>query len=71
MDEDRIDVVSPGVDLDIFRPAFRSRARVASGVPAASFHVLFAGRLQRLKGRRCSSRRPASCTAVVRTFRSW
>ena len=50
VDEDRIDIVSPGVDLDIFRPAFRSRSRVASGVPAASFHVLFAGRLQRLKG---------------------
>lgn len=50
VDEDLIDVVSPGVDLDVFRPAFRSRARVASGVPAASFHVLFAGRLQRLKG---------------------
>ncbi|HKU11746.1 MAG TPA: D-inositol-3-phosphate glycosyltransferase [Sinomonas sp.] len=49
-DEDRIDVVSPGVDLDIFRPAFRSRSRVASGVPASTFHVLFAGRLQRLKG---------------------
>lgn len=50
VDEDRIDVVSPGVDLDIFRPAFRSRSRVASGVPASTFHVLFAGRLQRLKG---------------------
>jgi D-inositol-3-phosphate glycosyltransferase len=49
-DEDRIDVVSPGVDLDIFRPAFRSRSRVAAGVPASTFHVLFAGRLQRLKG---------------------
>ncbi|MDQ4501929.1 D-inositol-3-phosphate glycosyltransferase [Sinomonas sp. ASV322] len=48
--EERIDVVSPGVDLDVFRPAFRSRSRVASGVPASTFHVLFAGRLQRLKG---------------------
>ncbi|WP_138442658.1 D-inositol-3-phosphate glycosyltransferase [Sinomonas susongensis] len=50
VDEDRIDIVNPGVDLGIFRPAFRSRSRVASGVPAATFHILFAGRLQRLKG---------------------
>jgi len=39
-----IDVVAPGVDLDVFSP----------GVPVAGvsggFHVVFAGRMQRLKG---------------------
>ncbi|MBL0704723.1 D-inositol-3-phosphate glycosyltransferase [Sinomonas cellulolyticus] len=50
VDDDRIDVVSPGVDLDVFRPAFRGRSRMGRGVRAADFHVLFAGRIQRLKG---------------------
>ena len=48
--ESRIDVISPGVDLKIFKPAFRDRSRQQLGIPAQVFHVLFAGRLQRLKG---------------------
>lgn len=48
--ESRIDVISPGVDLKIFKPAFRDRSRQQLGIPADAFHVLFAGRLQRLKG---------------------
>jgi D-inositol-3-phosphate glycosyltransferase len=48
--ESRIDVISPGVDLKIFKPAFRDRSRQQAGIPAEVFHVLFAGRLQRLKG---------------------
>ncbi|WP_026555738.1 D-inositol-3-phosphate glycosyltransferase [Arthrobacter sp. 35W] len=48
--ETRIDVVSPGVDLKVFKPAFRDRSRAALGVPTEVFHVVFAGRLQRLKG---------------------
>lgn len=48
--EQRIDVVSPGVDLKTFKPAFRDRARLDVGIPATRFHVVFAGRLQRLKG---------------------
>ncbi|MCU1547428.1 MAG: mshA [Arthrobacter sp.] len=47
---DRIDVAPPGVDLDIFTPAFRSASRAEHGVPAGAFHLLFAGRIQRLKG---------------------
>lgn len=50
VDDDRIDVVSPGVDLNVFRPAFRSASRAGRGVPSGEFHVLFAGRIQRLKG---------------------
>ena len=49
-DEDRIDVVAPGVDLSVFRPAFRGRSRARLGVGPDEFHVLFAGRIQRLKG---------------------
>lgn len=48
--EQRIDVVSPGVDLKVFKPAFRDRSRQLRGIGPDDFHVLFAGRLQRLKG---------------------
>lgn len=48
--EQRIDVVSPGVDLHVFQPAFRDRSRQQHGIPAEEFHVVFAGRIQRLKG---------------------
>lgn len=48
--EQRIDIVSPGVDLKIFKPAFRDRSRQVLGVAAEDFHLVFAGRLQRLKG---------------------
>lgn len=49
-DFDHIDVAPPGVDLTVFTPAFRSRSRAQLGVPAGKFHLLFAGRIQRLKG---------------------
>ncbi len=48
--EQRIDVASPGVDLKVFKPAFRDRSRQQLGIPAGRFHVVFAGRMQRLKG---------------------
>lgn len=49
-DFDRIDVAPPGVDLTVFTPAFRARSRAELGVRPGSFHLLFAGRIQRLKG---------------------
>lgn len=49
-DFDRIDIAPPGVDLAVFAPAFRARSRAALGVRPGSFHLLFAGRIQRLKG---------------------
>ena len=49
-DADRIDVAAPGVDLGVFTPAFRSAARADHGIPPGTFHLLFAGRIQRLKG---------------------
>ncbi|MDJ0315162.1 D-inositol-3-phosphate glycosyltransferase [Arthrobacter sp. H35-D1] len=48
--EQRIDVVSPGVDLGVFKPAFRNRSRQQLGIARQRFHIVFAGRLQRLKG---------------------
>lgn len=48
--EQRIDVVSPGVDLKTFKPAFRDKARLEHGIGVGEFHVMFAGRVQRLKG---------------------
>ncbi|MBW4094227.1 MAG: glycosyltransferase [Acidobacteria bacterium] len=47
---DRIDVVAPGVDLDVFSPAFRASSRAGCHVATSAFHVVFAGRLQPLKG---------------------
>jgi D-inositol-3-phosphate glycosyltransferase len=49
-DADRIDVAAPGVDLDVFTPAFRSASRAEHAVAPGTFHLLFAGRIQRLKG---------------------
>ncbi|WP_104086681.1 glycosyltransferase [Arthrobacter sp. GMC3] len=48
--EQRIDIVSPGVDLKVFKPAFRDRSRRALDIADNDFHVVFAGRMQRLKG---------------------
>ncbi|NKX53916.1 D-inositol-3-phosphate glycosyltransferase [Arthrobacter mobilis] len=45
-----IDVVPPGVDLKTFHPGGRSSARQTAGIAADEFHILFAGRIQILKG---------------------
>lgn len=49
-DPEVIDVVAPGVDLSVFKPAFRSASRDAMAIAEDEFHVLFAGRIQRHKG---------------------
>ena len=49
-DPDRVDVVHPGVDLDVFRPLPRDEARDRLGLPSDERIVLFAGRLQPHKG---------------------
>jgi D-inositol-3-phosphate glycosyltransferase len=49
-DFDVIDVAPPGVDLGTFTPAFRARSRAERGVAPDTFHLVFAGRIQRLKG---------------------
>ena len=49
-DAKQIDVAPPGVDLSVFTPQFRSQSRAAQGIAPGTFHLLFAGRIQRLKG---------------------
>ncbi|OBI51037.1 D-inositol-3-phosphate glycosyltransferase [Mycobacterium sp. E787] len=48
-DPARIDVVHPGVDLDVFRPGNRRAARAALGLPLDGDLVAFVGRIQPLK----------------------
>ena len=48
-DPKRIEVVHPGVDLDVFRSGRQLEARRALGVPDDAALVLFAGRIQPLK----------------------
>jgi D-inositol-3-phosphate glycosyltransferase len=48
-DPARIDVVHPGVDLDVFRPGDRRTARAALGLPLDGQLVAFVGRIQPLK----------------------
>ncbi|GAB3031553.1 D-inositol-3-phosphate glycosyltransferase [Mycobacterium bourgelatii] len=48
-DPDRIDVVHPGVDLDVFRPGDRRAARARLGLGPDEQVVAFVGRIQPLK----------------------
>ena len=48
-DPERVRVVHPGVDLDLFRPLPHDQVRPALGLPPDAAVVLFAGRLQPLK----------------------
>ena len=48
-DPDRVAVVPPGVDLEVFSPGPRAAARRLLGVPADSYLLLFVGRIQPLK----------------------
>jgi D-inositol-3-phosphate glycosyltransferase len=48
-DPARVEVVHPGVDLDVFRPVPQGEARAALGLPADADVLLFAGRIQPLK----------------------
>jgi D-inositol-3-phosphate glycosyltransferase len=48
-DPSSVDVVHPGVDLDVFRPGSRSEARRRHGIPDSAVVLLFVGRIQPLK----------------------
>lgn len=48
-DPDRVDVIHPGVDLDVFRPGDRRAARRRHGVRDDALVLLFVGRIQPLK----------------------
>ncbi|WP_442911072.1 D-inositol-3-phosphate glycosyltransferase [Kitasatospora sp. NBC_01266] len=47
---EQLAVVHPGVNLDVFRPGDRRAARARLGLPADAAVLLFAGRIQPLKG---------------------
>jgi D-inositol-3-phosphate glycosyltransferase len=49
-DPGRVEVVHPGVDLNVFRPFDKARARADLDLPPDANVLLFAGRLQPLKG---------------------
>jgi len=49
-DPGRIATVTPGVDLEVFRPGPRGAARAALGLPQDAIVLLFVGRLQPHKG---------------------
>jgi D-inositol-3-phosphate glycosyltransferase len=49
-DPARVKTVSPGVDLSLFRPGSVSAARQRLGLPADAVVLVFAGRIQPLKG---------------------
>jgi D-inositol-3-phosphate glycosyltransferase len=48
-DPGRVEVVHPGVDLDVFRPLDPRQARRSLGLPRDAHVLLFAGRIQPLK----------------------
>jgi D-inositol-3-phosphate glycosyltransferase len=48
-DPEHVDIVHPGVDLDVFTPGNRQLARTALGVPHDAQLLLFVGRIQPLK----------------------
>ena len=49
-DPSRVQTVSPGVDLSLFRPGSQAAARRRLGLPEDAVVLLFAGRVQPLKG---------------------
>jgi D-inositol-3-phosphate glycosyltransferase len=48
-DPARVEVIHPGVDLDVFRPVPQAEARAGLGLPVDADVLLFAGRIQPLK----------------------
>jgi D-inositol-3-phosphate glycosyltransferase len=49
-DPSRVKTVSPGVDLSVFQPGSAAAARARLGLPADAVVLMFAGRIQPLKG---------------------
>jgi D-inositol-3-phosphate glycosyltransferase len=49
-DPARVRTVSPGADLSLFRPGSQQQARARLGLPADAVVLMFAGRVQPLKG---------------------
>ena len=47
---DKVEIIPPGVDLIRFSPTPREIAREALGIPDEHKNILYAGRIERLKG---------------------
>ncbi|MDQ1671461.1 MAG: D-inositol-3-phosphate glycosyltransferase [Frankiaceae bacterium] len=62
--EAAVDVVAPGVDLEVFRPGEATAARTRLGVPPDADLLLFVGRLQPLKAPDVLLRAAAELLAV-------
>lgn len=75
-DSGRLDVVHPGVDLDVFSPGDRAAAREALRLPADALVVAFVGRIQPAKApdvllrglARLRERDPALAERIVPVF---
>lgn len=68
-DPDKVFVVSPGVDLDVFREGDRAAARARLGLPADAVVLLFVGRIQPLKAPDVLLRAAARMVAADPTLR--
>ena len=69
-DPSRVEVVHPGVDLEVFRPQDRMAARARLGLPADAAVLLFAGRIQPLKAPDVLLRAVAELLAQTPALRS-
>lgn len=49
-DADKIAVIPPGVDLERFHPIAKDKAKKRVGIPCGDTNILFAGRIEPLKG---------------------
>src|SRR5574341_2159124 len=75
-DRRKIDVIPPGVDLDLFHPIPMAEAKAAIGVPPEDTMLLFVGRIEPLKGvdtmlramrllRDCGAMPPNLCLSII------
>lgn len=69
-DPTKIDVVNPGVDLDLFSPGSQTVARKELGIPLDSSVLLFVGRIQPLKAPDILIRAAAELIAMRPELRS-
>jgi len=68
-DPERVSVVHPGVDLELFRPGDRAAARTRLGLPPDAIVLLFVGRIQPLKAPDLLVRAAAALVAAEPSLR--
>ncbi len=69
-DPTKVDVVNPGVDLELFSPGSQTRARKELGIPLDASMLLFVGRIQPLKAPDILIRAAAELIAMRPELRS-